>query len=200
MTTLSGYTKGTITSESQAALNNFKKGTRRDTSAYPILKNGLYYDTLQRSFLATIKSQGVYDAADPDFDPYDGDQYDQQQFEEKQCFVYSVFITSLQKQKFGILHTSGCLMVDVPCLDYLRDGQKDCPGDKQIIWGMREIPRNMPLCMILGLLWQSCHAWITYMSICMVVLVMMTDHATCGAISLMSNQGVHGKQTCVTNI
>ena len=39
MTPLFGYTKGTITSESQAALNNFKKGTKRDASAYPIFKN-----------------------------------------------------------------------------------------------------------------------------------------------------------------
>ena len=30
MTTLSGYAKGTVTSESQAALNDFKKGTKRD--------------------------------------------------------------------------------------------------------------------------------------------------------------------------
>ena len=41
MITLSGYTKGTETSESQDALNNFKKGTKRDTSAYPIFKNDL---------------------------------------------------------------------------------------------------------------------------------------------------------------
>ena len=34
MTTLSGYTEGTVTSESQAALNNFKKSTKRDASAH----------------------------------------------------------------------------------------------------------------------------------------------------------------------
>ena len=34
MTTLFGYTKGTITSECQAALNRFKKGTKRDASAF----------------------------------------------------------------------------------------------------------------------------------------------------------------------
>ena len=80
MTTLSGYTKGTKTSESQATLNNFKKVTKRDVSAYPIFENDLYFDP----FLATIKAQGLYDVADPDFDLYDGDQYDQQLFEEKQ--------------------------------------------------------------------------------------------------------------------
>ena len=64
MTTLSGYTKGTVTSESQAVLNYFKKGTKRDASAYPIFKNDLYYDTFQRSFLAAIKAQGLIDVAD----------------------------------------------------------------------------------------------------------------------------------------
>ena len=90
MNTLSVYTKGTISSESQDALNNFKKGTKRDASVYPIFKNNLYYDTFQRSFLASIKARGVCDSADPDFDPYDGDQYDPQL-----CFVYSALVTSL---------------------------------------------------------------------------------------------------------
>ena len=38
------------------------------------------------------------------------------------------------------------------------DGQKDCPGDGQIMWDKREITRNMPHCMLLGVLWQSCFA------------------------------------------
>ena len=99
MTTLSGHTKGTATSESQAALNIFKKGTKRDASVYPIFKNDLYYDTFQRSFLATVKAQGLPDVADPDFNRYDGDQYDQQLFEEKQSFVYSGLVISLQTEK-----------------------------------------------------------------------------------------------------
>ena len=61
--------------------------------------NDLYYDTFQRSFLAAMKAQGLYDVADPDFEPYDGAQYDQQLFEEKQSFVYSVLVTSLQTDK-----------------------------------------------------------------------------------------------------
>ena len=54
MTTFLGHTKPTTISGSQTALNNFKKGTKRDASAYPIFKNDLYYDTFQRSFLAFI--------------------------------------------------------------------------------------------------------------------------------------------------
>ena len=95
MATFTGHMKSTATSESQTALNNFKRGTKRDASAYPIFKNDLYYDTFQRSFLAIIKAQGLYDVADPDYDPGGGDQYEQ----ELDFFVYSVLVTSLQTEK-----------------------------------------------------------------------------------------------------
>ena len=98
MTTLSGSTKGTISSESQAALNNFKKGTKRDALVYPSFKNDLYYGTFQRSFLATIKAQGLYDVADPDFDPYDGDQYDQQLFQEKQSLHWLLLFRQTREE------------------------------------------------------------------------------------------------------
>ena len=86
MTTFYGHTKPTTISESQTALNNFKKGTERDASAYPIFKNDLYYDTFQRSILAVIKAQGLYDDAGPDYGPDDGDRYDKELFKEKQFF------------------------------------------------------------------------------------------------------------------
>ena len=50
-------------------------------------------------FLATIKAQGLYVVANPDFDPDDGDQYDKQLILEKQSFVYSVLVTFLQTDK-----------------------------------------------------------------------------------------------------
>ena len=59
MTTFTGHTKPPALSESHIALNNFKRGTKRDASAYPIFKNDFYYDTFQRSFLAIIKAQGL---------------------------------------------------------------------------------------------------------------------------------------------
>ena len=54
MTTFTGHTKSSAISESQTALDNFKRGTKRNASAFPIFKNDLYYDTFQRSFLATL--------------------------------------------------------------------------------------------------------------------------------------------------
>ena len=91
--------KHQTTSESQTALNNFKKGTKRDASVYPIFKNDKYYDIFQRSFLVNLKAQGLYDVADPDHDPESGDIYEQELFKGKQSFVYSVLVTSLQTEK-----------------------------------------------------------------------------------------------------
>ena len=98
-TSFQGEFKHQTTSESQTALNNFKKGTKRDASVYPIFKNDKYYDTFQRSFLANLKAQGLYDVADPDHDPESGDIYEQELFKGKQSFVYSVLVTSLQTEK-----------------------------------------------------------------------------------------------------
>ena len=86
-------------SQSQTALNNFKKGTKTDASVYPIFKNDKYYDTFQRSFLANLKAQGLYDVADPDHVPEHGDIYEKELFKGKQSFVYSVLVTSLQTEK-----------------------------------------------------------------------------------------------------
>ena len=83
----------------QQLQKGYKKGTKRDASDYSIFKNDLYYDTFQISFLAVIKAQGLYDVADPDYDPHDCDQYDKELFKEKQFFVYSVLVTSLQTEK-----------------------------------------------------------------------------------------------------
>ena len=59
MTTFTGHTNGTTSSESQIALNNFKKGTKRHASAFSISKNDVYYNTFQRSFLEITIAQGL---------------------------------------------------------------------------------------------------------------------------------------------
>ena len=98
-TSFPGEFKHQTTSESQTALNNFKKGTKRYASVYPIFKNDKHYDTFQRSFLANLKAQGLYIVADPDHDPENGDIYEKELFKGKQSFVYSVLVTSLQTEK-----------------------------------------------------------------------------------------------------
>ena len=89
MTSFPSEFKQPTHSESKIALNNFKKGTKRDASVYPIFKNDKYYDTFQRSCLANLKAQGLYDVADPDHDPESGDIYEQELFQGKQSFAKS---------------------------------------------------------------------------------------------------------------
>ena len=82
-------------SESYITLTNFKKGIKRDASAYPIFKNERYYNTFICHFKATAKAQGLSTLMDPNFKP-GSDEYEQQLFQEQQDFLYSVLISSLK--------------------------------------------------------------------------------------------------------
>ena len=84
-------------SESYITLTNFKKGIKRDASAYPIFKNERYYNTFIRHFKATAKVQGLNSLMDPNFTP-GSDEYEQQLCEEQQDFLYSVLISSLKTE------------------------------------------------------------------------------------------------------
>ena len=100
MTSFPTELKPSTHSESKIALNNFKKGTKRDASVYPIFKNDKYYDTFQRSFLANLKAQGLYDVADPEYDPESGDIYEQELFKVNNP-LYILFWLLHSKQKRG---------------------------------------------------------------------------------------------------
>ena len=89
-------------SESYTTLTNFKKGIKRDASAYPIFKNERYYNTFIRHFKATAKAQGLNSLMDPNFTP-GSEEYEQQLFKEQQDFLYSVLISSL-KTEFSEAH------------------------------------------------------------------------------------------------
>ena len=84
-----------VASESYITLTNFKKGIKRDASAYPIFKNERYYNTFIRHFKATAKAQGLNSLMDPNFTP-GSDEYEQQLFQDQQDFLYSVLISSLK--------------------------------------------------------------------------------------------------------
>ena len=84
-----------VASESYITLSNFKKGIKRDASAYPIFKNERYYNTFIRHFKATAKAQGLNSLMDPNFTP-GSDEYEQQLFQDQQYFLYSVLISSLK--------------------------------------------------------------------------------------------------------
>ena len=85
------------TSESYITLTNFKKGIKRDASAYPIFKDERYYNTFIRHFKETAKAQGLNSLMDPHFTP-GSDEHEQQLFQEQQDFLYSVLISSLKTE------------------------------------------------------------------------------------------------------
>ena len=84
-----------VASESCITLTNFKKGIKRDASAYPIFKNERYYNTFICHFKATAKAQGLNSLMDPNFTP-GSDEYEKQLFQDQQDFLYSVLISSLK--------------------------------------------------------------------------------------------------------
>ena len=95
MTPFTVLTKGTTSSESRIALNNFKKGTKKDTTVFPILR--------MISTMILSRDLSWQPSKHNDFlmllTPDDGDQYEKQLFLEKQCFVCSLLVTSLETDK-----------------------------------------------------------------------------------------------------
>ena len=78
MTAFTGHTKSSATSESLTALNNFKRVKK---GVYQPIPSSRMIFTMITSFLV-IKAQGLYDVADPDYDPGDADRYEQELFQE----------------------------------------------------------------------------------------------------------------------
>ena len=83
--------------ESYITLTNFKKGIKRDASAYPTFKNERYYNPFIRHFKATAKAQGLNNLMDPNFTP-GSDEHEQQLFQEQHDFLYSVLISYLKTE------------------------------------------------------------------------------------------------------
>ena len=84
-------------SESYITLTTFKKGIKRDASAYPIFKNERSYNIFICHFKATAKAKGLNSLMDPNFTP-GSDEHEQQLFQEQQDFLYSVLISSLKTE------------------------------------------------------------------------------------------------------
>ena len=72
----------------------FKKGIKREVSAYPILKDEKHYDSFKRGLQITAKSHECQDILNPDFKPGSSPE-EKELFEHKQIFMYSVFNINL---------------------------------------------------------------------------------------------------------
>ena len=75
-------------------LVSFKRGIKRETSAYSILKDEHYFDKFQRDLFIAAKSHDVSEILDTTFTPGPS-QEEKELFEAKQVFMYKVFNETL---------------------------------------------------------------------------------------------------------
>ena len=75
-------------------LMSFKKGIKREITAYPSLKDERYFDGFKRSLFIVAKTHKCSEVLDPNYTP-DSEPEEEELFEAKQTFMFSVF-TNLQ--------------------------------------------------------------------------------------------------------
>ena len=95
-------TSGPIPSSRPAAyspsaldLMSFKKGIKREITAYPSLKDERYFDGFKRSLFIVAKTHECSEVLDPNYTP-GSEPEEEELFEAKQTFMFSVFNTNLQ--------------------------------------------------------------------------------------------------------
>ena len=74
---------------------SFKKGIKREITAYPSLKDEIYFDGFKRSLFIVAKTHECSDVLDPNYTP-GSEPEEEELFEAKQTFMFSVFNTNLQ--------------------------------------------------------------------------------------------------------
>ena len=87
--------KPTAYSPAALELMIFKKGIKREITAYPSLKDERYFDGFKRSLFIVAKTHECSDVLDSNYTP-GSEPEEQELFEAKQTFMFSVFNTNLQ--------------------------------------------------------------------------------------------------------
>ena len=72
---------------SNQKLISFRKGIKREETAYPTLKDERYFDSFSRSLYITAKTHEYEDVLDPEYTPPNSEK---ELFEAKQVFMFSV--------------------------------------------------------------------------------------------------------------
>ena len=76
-------------------LMGFKKGIKREISAYPSLKDERYFDGFKRSLFIVAETHECSEVLDPNYTP-GSEPEEKELFEAKQTFMFSVFNANLQ--------------------------------------------------------------------------------------------------------
>ena len=87
--------KPTAYSPAALELMSFKKGIKREITAYPSLKDERYFDGFKRSLFIVATPHKCSDVLEPNYTP-GSEPEEQELFEAKQTFMFSVFNTNLQ--------------------------------------------------------------------------------------------------------
>ena len=87
--------KPTPYSPAALELMSFKRGIKREITAYPSLKDERYFDGFKRSLFIVAKTLKCSDVLDPTYTP-GSEPEEKELFEAKQTFMFSVFNTNLQ--------------------------------------------------------------------------------------------------------
>ncbi|EEC42961.1 predicted protein [Phaeodactylum tricornutum CCAP 1055/1] len=80
--------------KTRSAVEDFKRGIKRDKTHYPVLKDDRYWDNFYRSFVVTAVTHNVDKVLDPTYIPTDP--LEKSLFEEQNKFVYSALEHTLQ--------------------------------------------------------------------------------------------------------
>ena len=128
-----GIESRTIPNKNQKLIS-FKKGIKREETAYPTLKDERYFDGFSRSLYITAKSHECEQVLDPDYTPSNAEK---DLFEAKQIFMFSVFdkhlLTDMGKtivRKY--VHTTDAKSVWKDFQDHMKSSSKGASEKRRL--------------------------------------------------------------------
>ena len=131
---LSGGLESRPISNKNQKLVSFKKGIKREETAYPTLKDERDFDGLSRSLYITAKPHECEQVLDPDYTPSNAEK---DLFEAKQIFMFSVFdkhlLTDMGKtivRKY--VHTTDAQSVWKDFQDQMKSSSKGASGKRRL--------------------------------------------------------------------
>ena len=121
-------------SNQKQKLVSFKKGIKREETAYPTLKDERYFDGFSRSLYITAKSHECEQVIDPE---YTSSNAEKDLFETKQIFMFSVFdkhlLTGMGKTNVRkYVHTTDAQSVWKDFQDHMKSSSKGASEKKRL--------------------------------------------------------------------
>ena len=100
----------TAASQSQQDLTAFRKGTKRDATAYEVFKDERYYDSFWRVFKTTAKAQGLSNVLNFKYTPPHDDEYAEELFKSNKYFFTPFLSVSFRLTKVEPMYVNMNMM------------------------------------------------------------------------------------------